>query len=56
MIRYKATVEVVTTHSVFVYAPSEEEAYEQLDNTDLFDEDTAIKTSVTIVDVESEGF
>lgn len=55
MIRYKATVEVVTTHSVIVYAPSEEEAYEQLDNADFF-EDTAIKTSVTVVDLESDGF
>ena len=54
--RYKAIVEVVTTHSVFVYAPSEEEAYEELNNMDFYDEDTAIKTSMTVVEVESDGF
>jgi len=55
MFRYKAKVEIVTTHSVIVYATSEEEAYEQLENTDLFTEDSVIKTSLTVVDVESDG-
>ena len=54
MARYKAIVEVVTTHSVIVYAPSEEEAYVELENAE-FSEDTAIKTSMTVVEVESDG-
>ncbi len=55
MFRYKAKVEIVTTHSVVVYAFSEEEAYEELSNMDLYEEDTEIKTSMTVVDVESDG-
>jgi hypothetical protein len=55
MIRYKAIVEVVTTHSVVVHATSEEEAYEELDNL-LYSDDTAIKTSITVVNLESDGF
>jgi hypothetical protein len=54
MIRYKAKVEIVTTHSVIVYATSEEEAYEELESV-IYSEDNAIKTSMTVVDVESDG-
>jgi hypothetical protein len=55
MFRYKAVVEVVTTLAVTVYATSEEEAYEQLEDTDFFTDDTAIKTSMTVVSLESDG-
>jgi hypothetical protein len=56
MFRYKAKVKIVTTHSVFVYAFSEEEAYEELSNIGFYDEDTAINTSIEVVEVESDGF
>ena len=56
MIRYKAKVEIVTTHSVVVYASSEEEAYEELSNMDLYEEEDPINTSIEVVEVESDGF
>jgi hypothetical protein len=55
MIRYKAIVEVVTTHSVVAYATSEEEAYEALESAEYSD-DSAIKTSITVSTLESDGF